>query len=255
MRTIERTDPPPARSRRRRPLLLFAAVLLAAATAFGLLYGARSADAALEGKASLLRAESLLRQRKVSDARVELVRAQQSFTRSSKHAHTLTRYLPGIKAVPLVGSQVKGVEVFADAGVQLSDAGVRLADAAGAIVEPQNQDLELSDALEQLRGVQELLRSGISSLDAAVANVESLDGDHLIRPLGRARTDLSRRLPEMKTRAVDAEEALSSLITFAGGDGPRRYLVLSQNPDEVRPTGGFIGTYGVLRAEDGQPLA
>ena len=249
--TIERTDPSPSRSRRRRPLLLLVVLLLAAATAFGLFYGARAADAALEGKASLLRAESLLRQRKVSDARAELVRAQQSFTRSSQAAHTLTRYLPGIKAVPLVGSQVKGVEVFADAGVQLSDAGVRLADAAGAIVEPQNQDLELSDALGQLREVQELLRSGITSLDAAVANVESLDGDHLIRPLGRARTDLSRRLPEMKTRAVDADEALASLITFAGGDGPRRYLVLSQNPDEVRPTGGFIGTYGVLEADGG----
>ncbi len=225
---------------------------MAAATAFGLFYGVRSAEAALEGKASLLRAESLLRQRKVSDARAELVRAQQSFTRSSQAAHTLTRYLPGIKAVPLVGSQVKGVEVFADAGVQLSDAGVRLADAAGAIVDPENQELELSAALDQLRDVQELLRSGITSLEAAFASVESLDGDHLIRPLGRARTDLSRRLPEMKTRAVDADEALASLITFAGGDGPRRYLVLSQNPDEVRPTGGFIGTYGVLQADGGR---
>ena len=224
---------------------------MAAAIAFGLLYGAKSAEAALEGKASLLRAESLLRQRKVSDARAELVRAQQSFTRSGQAAHTLTRYLPGIKAVPLVGSQVKGVEVFAEAGVQLSDAGIRLADAAGAIVEPKNQELELSAALGQLREVQELLRSGIVSLEAAVANVESLDGDHLIRPLGRARTDLARRLPEMKTRAVDADEALASLITFAGGDGPRRYLVLSQNPDEVRPTGGFIGTYGVLEADGG----
>ena len=36
-----------------------------------------------------------------------------------------------------------------------------------------------------------------------------------------------------------------------GGSGPRRFLLLSQNPDEVRPTGGFIGTYGVLTTRNG----
>ena len=44
---------------------------------------------------------------------------------------------------------------------------------------------------------------------------------------------------------------MAALITFAGGSAPKRYLFLSQNPDEVRPTGGFIGTYGVLTAEGG----
>ena len=252
VRTIDRQDRAPARRRRRRSLLILAAVACGCGLAFGLFFGARAADAALDGKRALLRAETLLGQRKVSDARAELVRAQESFARSRLQTRTLVRYLPGVKALPLAGSQVRGVEVFAAAGVQLADAGVRLADAAAVIVEPQDQSLQLSAALGQLREVQQLLRSGITSLEAAVTEVESLDGDHLVRPLGQARTDLSRRLPDIKKRAVDADDALSSLLTFAGGDGPRRYLVLSQNPDEVRPTGGFIGTYGVLKAEDGR---
>ena len=36
-----------------------------------------------------------------------------------------------------------------------------------------------------------------------------------------------------------------------GGSGPRRFLLFSQNPDEVRPTGGYIGTYGVLSTRNG----
>nr|MBA3303124.1 DUF4012 domain-containing protein [Acidimicrobiia bacterium] len=48
------------------------------------------------------------------------------------------------------------------------------------------------------------------------------------------------------------EQGLTALMSFAGDSGPKRYLFLSQNPDEVRPTGGFIGTYGVLTAEGGQ---
>ena len=31
-----------------------------------------------------------------------------------------------------------------------------------------------------------------------------------------------------------------------GWNEPRRYLVLTQDPAEVRPTGGFIGSYGIV---------
>ena len=227
-------------------------MLAAIALVFVAFHGASAGTAALDGKASLLRAERLLGQRKLPEARAELVRAQASFVRSRSETRAIVRYVPVVRAVPLVGSQVRGVEAFAEAGVQLADAGVRLADAASVIVEPQDESMQISAALGELRDVRGLLQEGILSIDIAVARVDSLQGDHLIRPLGRARTDLARRLPEIRARAIGADEALASLITFAGGEGPRRYLVLSQNPDEVRPSGGFIGTYGVLEAVDGR---
>jgi hypothetical protein len=49
------------------------------------------------------------------------------------------------------------------------------------------------------------------------------------------------RLPEVAAGAAEA--------AVMGDDCPRRYLLMSQNPAEVRPTGGFIGTYGVLATE------
>jgi hypothetical protein len=39
---------------------------------------------------------------------------------------------------------------------------------------------------------------------------------------------------------------------IAGWDGPRRYLVLAQNPAELRPSGGFAGTYGILTLDKGR---
>lgn len=42
------------------------------------------------------------------------------------------------------------------------------------------------------------------------------------------------------------------LPEMAGFNGPRRYLVLAQNEDELRPTGGFITGAGYLEVEDGQ---
>ena len=42
------------------------------------------------------------------------------------------------------------------------------------------------------------------------------------------------------------------LPAILGWDGPRRYLVLTQNPAELRPTGGFIGSYGIIAFDKGR---
>ena len=252
----DRRRPPPrrksSRSWRRRPLVLILIGLAVVVGAFGLFRSARAGQAALHGKGALLRAEQHLSARQLEPARAELVRAGADFERSRREIQGLARILPFARRIPLLGSQIRGVEDLSEAGVLLSAAGVRLADAASGIIEPADENQKLSDALDQLRGIQGLLRDGVATIDEATAKVDQLDGQRLVRPLGRARTDLSRRLPEFRDRATDAQDALASMITFAGGDGARRYLVLSQNPDEVRPTGGFIGTYGVLTAVDGK---
>ncbi len=219
---------------------------------FGAFQATKAARAAFAGKAALQRAEKQINAGNVDEAGRTLVRARADFAKSRREVRLLERVLPFSRWVPVVGTQVRGVAALADSGVLLSDAGMRLTDAASSILEPQQEQLELSDSLAQLREVQGLLRLGVNSIDEAAAKVDSLDGKLLLRPLGRARSDLAGRLPEIRRRALDAADGLSSLITFAGGDGPRTYLVLSQNPDEVRPTGGYIGTYGVLSAVSGK---
>ena len=42
------------------------------------------------------------------------------------------------------------------------------------------------------------------------------------------------------------------LPAILGWDGPRRYLVLTQNPAELRPTGGFTGSYGIVTFDRGR---
>ena len=37
-----------------------------------------------------------------------------------------------------------------------------------------------------------------------------------------------------------------------GWDGPRRYLVLTQDPAELRPSGGLIGSYGIIAFDKGK---
>ena len=46
--------------------------------------------------------------------------------------------------------------------------------------------------------------------------------------------------------------ASARLPAILGWDAPRRYLVLTQNPAELRPTGGFIGSYGIIAFDKGR---
>ena len=42
------------------------------------------------------------------------------------------------------------------------------------------------------------------------------------------------------------------LPAIMGIDGPRHYLIVAQNEDEIRPTGGFITGGGVLTVDNGR---
>lgn len=57
------------------------------------------------------------------------------------------------------------------------------------------------------------------------------------------------RLYSLTDNLVTMPDLLSNLF---GVQEQKAYLVLSQNNDELRPTGGFISTFGVLAVKDGQ---
>ena len=219
---------------------------------FSLVHAATAGRAAVDGKSALLRSQDLIAGQNLDAARAELQGARASFDKTRKEMATATRFLPIVRYLPVVRSQVRGVETLADAGLVLSDAGLSLSDAAQVLVAPQDDSASFSDALGQLRNIRGLMASGLTSIDAAASTVARLDGSFLPGPVGDARAEFNSRLPEVRQRAADSEAALAAMITFVGGNGPRSYLFLSQNPDEVRPTGGFIGTYGVLTGIGGK---
>jgi len=57
-----------------------------------------------------------------------------------------------------------------------------------------------------------------------------------------------RALPLLRS-GVQAARIMPQLL---GGDGPRTYLVLAQNDDERRPTGGWISGAGLMTTEGGR---
>lgn len=48
------------------------------------------------------------------------------------------------------------------------------------------------------------------------------------------------------------EETIDTWPNILGFEGPRKYLILFQNNMELRPGGGFIGSYGILPVDNGK---
>ncbi|MFZ4648983.1 MAG: DUF4012 domain-containing protein [Patescibacteria group bacterium] len=90
-----------------------------------------------------------------------------------------------------------------------------------------------------------------ADLDLARLNIEKIHQIGILLPVISQIQDLDKKL-------VEAEYLLDSVVPaaelssyFVGSPSPVRFLVMLQNNDELRPTGGFLGTYGILEVENG----
>jgi hypothetical protein len=91
------------------------------------------------------------------------------------------------------------------------------------------------------------LRTAVAHLRAAEGHLAGIDRRTLDARSLTLNDALRRRLP----RAIAGTTLLAEVPEIFGYDGPRTYLVLGQNTDELRPTGGFVGTAGVLGFDGG----
>lgn len=74
-----------------------------------------------------------------------------------------------------------------------------------------------------------------------------------LRPqLREAVTDLRAEVRLLARLTANAQRASALLPRLLGADGARTYLVVSQNPAELRSTGGIFGAYALARAEKGR---
>ena len=157
------------------------------------------------------------------------------------------------RVLPFVRVQVRGVKALNNAGLELTTSGLQLVDTARKFVSPSDRKTTLSNGnvIGDLRILQQAASQAVTTLSHAIDDLSTLNGYRLIGPLSHARSTLAKKLPRLEIRAASARDAVTAFIAFAGGSGSKHYLVLSQNPDEIRPTGGFMGSYGLISADNG----
>jgi hypothetical protein len=95
----------------------------------------------------------------------------------------------------------------------------------------------------------------MAAVDRAVRRardrVAAIPADSLLPPLRSAVIELRRQLDRAARDTGTAARAARLLPPMLGAAGPRTYLVLFQNPAEIRATGGMPGAFAVVRADQG----
>ncbi|MEX2043534.1 MAG: DUF4012 domain-containing protein, partial [Patescibacteria group bacterium] len=94
----------------------------------------------------------------------------------------------------------------------------------------------------------------LSELDRELDLLDVLSdraADSDIEQLRAAGTEFQRILPDAEQALAYGAEVTDQLPGILGEDEFRRYLLWFQNPAELRPTGGFVGTLGVLTLDRG----
>lgn len=152
-------------------------------------------------------------------------------------------------AVPVVAQHWRALRGAALTGEQLSELGLRVATSFPA------SGVQVSDGqvpLDALISLQPALTEAARDLGAARRRLAAVHSVWLLPPL-RVRLDDGReRVAGAESGTRTALRVLPQLPALLGGHRPRRYFLAIQTPAELRASGGFLGNYGEISADNGR---
>jgi hypothetical protein len=153
------------------------------------------------------------------------------------------------RVVPVVAQHTRAVAATADEGVALAATArdtAETADYERARYTDGRFDLAL------IASVEDPLRRTSEAITRSRQVIAEHRSPWLIGPVGDRLDRFDDELARTAEEADLAREAVALAPALLGAEGPRRYLVLFVTPAELRGSGGFIGSYAELVAEDGR---
>jgi hypothetical protein len=211
------------------------AIALVAAGVWGLQRANDFEALARAGKADAKAALQSLEAKQVPAALASFLKAEDEFGKA--------RGLLGpewVRGIPLLGHQVAVADSLATIGFEGSSAGAEMA-----------QLLASADSASGDDRVNQLLKLSRPHLDAALVSLTTvtrlaadLRADGLVPPLAGAVTELQAQLKPLSP-LLQRSQSMLDLERYLFST-QHRFLLVSQNSAELRPTGGFMGTYGLV---------
>jgi hypothetical protein len=185
----------------------------------------------------------------------------QSLDRNVRRLERLTRipvFEPVFYYTPVAGDRYEAARTTLKMSEQLTRAGATGAsigrdayqafDNAGISYDPESDDDSWLMAVDRHR---DDIPKMLERLEQAKLYRTEVEDDRLPGMI-RDRLDTLDSILERSDELTDIAENYDQFFQAAGGDGSIRYLFLFKNPAELRPSGGFPGTFGVFEFNQGQ---
>jgi len=148
------------------------------------------------------------------------------------------------KLVPNVGDQVSSGLALMQAGNDLAEIGVYMSDLFTSLKSGS------ADNITSLRALHEGLQRVAVLLQSSSQNLASINIEVLPREYQEKFSMLVELLPASTQVFTEAAAFSNFAIDYLGGSSPQRYLIVFQNSNELRPTGGFVGTVAEVDIKD-----
>lgn|GEM_PF-899606 len=175
-----------------------------------------------------------------SDAAQLINDAKQELDEAMSASQSILRY------VDLTGTVRSGQELLS-AGEKLSEAGVYISRGADSL----SSSFGDKTFVEAISFADKQFKLAITALVEVEASFKKVDS-------GILPTDIQTQLQKIETIVPKARLALSgyvdqsdTLLALLGAKRDKQYLLLFQNNHEIRPTGGFIGSIGLVNIDRG----
>ena len=205
-----------------------------------------------------------------AEAYEEFSKAGESLNFMGASLTSLFAELPGFDKLTAGGAgKLKSAKNLVEAGKLLAEAGKSMSEAVNSLSQTSsilrvNLKLEVNPQYRSTFGdlKQSLMTSG-NNLSKASALLAKVSHDDLPEDKREAFLEFQSKLPEFERVVSGAVGYTLFLERFLGAglatsddrgtsDVTKKYLVLFQNSSELRPTGGFSGTYAVVTFKDGR---
>ncbi len=212
---------------------------------------------AQHGRTAFLAARDALSQQDFAVATGKLQEAVAAFTEAERRMGGL---LP-LRWIPLVATQVRAVDKLLDVGIAAGNAAIKLGTVALHVTAPLAGDdvsfasipaAQKEEVLRLVHDAQPELEQAKRDLDVAATALDDVPRFGLFGPVADAVGAFDDQLPPLRSSLERALPVVRVLPDVLGYPTRRSYLFLLQNNTELRPTGGFIGTYGILSFENGE---
>ena len=211
----------------------------------------------LAGRDNFLKAQEQLVNQDFTKAGESLNLAINNFT-SAQNEFSKFKWL---KILPWVGAQLSAVDNLLSAGISTGQSILIINEIAISIISPleKNENISLNSLtqdettqlLKRIFESKSALEDAKDSIDNAVISVNNIPDKGLIKKIKEAAAPLKERVPQLQSTIDQAISASQIIPSIAGYPEDKTYLFLLQNNTELRPTGGFIGTYGILKVVNG----
>lgn len=151
-----------------------------------------------------------------------------------------------VNVIPQTNRTYASVRGLVTAGQELSETASIMSKAGEGLSNAHGTSLTAK--LEVLSAYVESAMPHVEAAKGALANV-----DPSVIPEGYASTvaQLQAQVPEVAASMTEFSTFVHTLTYLLGGNDTMRYLVLFQNNTELRPTGGFVGSFAEMDLEDG----